>query len=331
MNPMNNVRQLREKGLTTVFESVGIVLFSLLQLKDIHCLFRTSRGFNVFLYQLLRGIAHSTKNTIGSQGSGFDGSLISYVRWMFLYPEVPSVLFSRFSCCLHAGINAGNIFDLAKIVYFKPIHDIKISIGDGSSSSEFFEILWSFNKNTRQKILRSRNTDYRNFQLMMDSRCDGYYFIYTIGYFFPNLIRLDLVDEKNFASTQKVKRECLVETFAHFDKLRTLNITGNFKLGVKRSNEPPKRLEIFTNCLTSFSVQHNNNINDKFFDILATFAINLQDVYIFDCEKVSVQCLTFLARCKRISTVRVPRRMNDDVNIGEITYLFRKKCRISFI
>ena len=80
MNPMNNERQLREKGLTTVFESVGIVLFTLLQLKDIHCLFRTSRGFNVFLYQLLRGIAHSTKNTIGSQGSGFDGSLISYVR-----------------------------------------------------------------------------------------------------------------------------------------------------------------------------------------------------------------------------------------------------------
>ena len=134
---MNNVRQLREKGLTTVFESVGIVLFSLLQLKDIHCLFRTSRGFNVFLYQLLRGIAHSTKNTIGSQGSGFDGSLISYVRWMF--PDVPSVLFSRISCCLHAGINAGNIFDIAKIVYFKPIRDIKISIGDGSSSSEFFE------------------------------------------------------------------------------------------------------------------------------------------------------------------------------------------------
>ena len=327
MNPMNNERQLREKGLTTVFESVGFVLFTLLQLKDIHCLFRTSRGFNVFLYQLLLGIAHSTKNTIGSQGSGFDGSLISYVRWMF--PDVPSVLFSRFSCCLHAGINAGNIFDIAKIVYFKPIRDIKISIGDGSSSSEFFEILWGFDDNTRQKILRSR--DYRKFQLMMDSRCDGYYFIYTIGYFFPNLIGLDLVDEKNFASTQKVKRECLVETFAHFDKLRTLNITGNFKLGVKRSNEPPKRLEIFTNCLTSFSVQHNNNINDKFFDILATFAINLQDVYIFDCEKVSVQCLTFLARCKRISTVKVPRRMNDDVNIGEITYLFRKKCRISFI
>lgn len=329
MNPMNNVRQLREKGLTTVFESVGIVLFSLLQLKDIHCLFRTSRGFNVFLYQLLRGIAHSTKNTIGSQGSGFDGSLISYVRWMFLYPEVPSILFSRFSCCLHAGINAGNIFDIAKIVYFKPIRDIKISIGDGSSSSEFFEILRGFDDNTRQKILRSRN--YCKFQLMMDSRNDGYYYIYTIGCLFPKLTRLDLVDENNFASTQKVKRQCLVQTFAHFDKLRTLNITGNFKLGVERSDVPPKRLEIFTNCLTSFSVQHNNNINDKFFDILATFAINLQDVYIFDCEKVSVQCLTFLARCKSISTVKVPRRMNDDVNIGEITYLFRKKCRISFI
>jgi len=327
MNPMNNERQLREKGLTTVFESVGFVLFTLLQLKDIHCLFRTSRGFNVFLYQLLLGIAHSTKNTIGSQGSGFDGSLISYVRWMF--PDVPSVLFSRFSCCLHAGINAGNIFDIAKIVYFKPIRDIKISIGDGSSSSEFFEILRGFDDNTRQKILRSR--DILKFQLMMDSRYDGYYYIYTIGCLFPRLVKLDLVDENNSASTQNVKRQCLVETFAHFDNLRTLNITGNFKLCVKRSYVLPKRLEIFNNGLTSFSVQHNNNINDKFFDILATFAINLKDVYIFDCEKVSVQCLTFLARCKSISTVKVPRRMNDDVNIGEITYLFRKKCSISFI
>jgi hypothetical protein len=80
----------------------------------------------------------------------------------------------------------------------------------------------------------------------MDSRCDGYYFIYTIGYFFPNLIRLDLVDEKNFASTQKVKRECLVETFAHFDKLRTLNITGNFDLGL--------HMTIFGLNATTFSV-----------------------------------------------------------------------------
>jgi len=314
--------------LESVFDTVGLVLFTLLQLKDIHCLFRTSMGFNVFLYKLLRGIAHSTKNTIGSQGSGFDGSLTTYVRWMF--PDVPP-LFLHFSCCLHAGINAGNIFDIAKIVYYKPIRDIKISIGDGSSSSEFFEILWGFNDNTRQKELRSRNTDYRKFQLMMDSRYDGYYYIDKIGCLFPRLIQLDLADENNFTSTQNVKRQCLVETFAHFDKLRTLNITGNFKLRVKRSYVLPKRLELFTNCLTVFSVQHNNNINDKFFDILATFAINLKDVYIFDCEKVSVQCLTFLARCKSISNVRVPRRMNDDVNIGEIMYLFRKKCRISFI
>jgi hypothetical protein len=31
----------------------------------------------------------------------------------------------------------------------------------------------------------------------MDSRCDGYYYIDTIGCVYPNLVKLDLVDPEN--------------------------------------------------------------------------------------------------------------------------------------
>jgi hypothetical protein len=212
----------------------------------------------VFLHHLLDGIAHSTNETVGSQGRGFDGRITSYVRWMF--PNVLSSLVPRFSCCLHEGISAGNIFDLAKIVYFKPIREIKISIGDGSSSSEFFKLLCGFNDNRQAKLLNSSNKStvlilmrsllyVTNFQLMMDSSYDGYYYIDTIGCVFPNVVQLDLVDaEKNTPITET---ECLVQCFARFRILQILNITGNFNFGISRSSTPPRSVQVFYNCLAN--------------------------------------------------------------------------------
>jgi len=324
--------------LKKVFQFLGCVFVNFLQLTDIHCLFRISSDFYVFLHHLLDGIAHSTNETVGSQGRGFDGRITSYVRWMF--PNVLSSLVPRFSCCLHEGINAGNIFDLAKIVYFKPIREIKISIGDGSSSSEFLKLLCGFNDNRQAKLLNSSNKStvlilmrslsyVTNFQLMMDSSYDGYYYIDTIGCVFPNVVQLDLVDaEKNTPITET---ECLVQCFARLRILQILNITGNFNFGISRNSTPPRSVQVFYNCLTHFSVEHNNKINDNFFDILATFAINLKSVYILDCPKISVECLNFLARCKNILSVSLPRRMENDINIEAFMIKFRKPCRISFI
>ena len=305
--------------LEAVFDNLGHVLVNFFQLEDIYCLFRTSRCFKAFLHYLLDGIAHSTQNTVGSQGSGFDGRLTSYVRWMF-QSNVPC-----FSCCLHAGINAGNIFDLAKIAYFKPLHEIKISIGDGSSSSEFFTLLSGFNDGCQVK---RRKKQVNIFQFIMDSRCDGYYYIDTIGCVYPNLVKLDLVDPENITSVAGT--ESLVQSFARFGYLRSLNITGNFDLGLESNYIPPRSVKIFNICLTNFSVQHNNKINNKFFDILATFALNLQSVSILDCSNVTVNCLTFLARCKMISFVHVPRSFSDDNHIQTFTTRFRNACCFSF-
>jgi hypothetical protein len=305
--------------LEAVFDNLGIVLVDLLQLEDIYCLFRTSRGLKAFLHYLLDGFAHSTMKTVGSQGSEFDGRLASYVRWMFL--DVPTC----FSCCLHAGISAGNIFDLAKIAYFKPLHEIKISIGDGSSSSEFFTSLSGFNNRCQEKLRTKRVSI---FQLMMDSRCDGYYYIYTIGCVFRNLAVLNLVDAENVSSVTKT--ESLFEAFANFRNLRTLNISGNFDLGLDRYYIPPQLVDIFHIRLTSFSVANNNKINNKFFDILVTFALNLKSVRIKDCSNVTVQCLSFLARCKMIEEVHVPRSFSDHIYFDALTMRFPIDCDFYF-
>jgi hypothetical protein len=313
--------------LDAVFDYSGLVLVNFFLLEDIYCLFRTSRCFNAFLHHLLDGIAHSNKKTVGS---GFDGRLTSYVRWIF--PDVPC-----FSYCLHAGINAGNIFDLAKIAYFKPLHEIKISIGDGSSSLEFFKVLCDFNDSRQEKIrgkqvgrrLNIKSTSLVNiFRLMMDSRCDGYYYIHTIACVFPNLVELDLVDAENIAAVTET--ESLVQSFASFRNLRSLNITGNFDLSSEKIFIRPQLVNIFNVCLIQFSVQHNNKINNIFFDILATFALNLQSVSILDCSNVTVNCLTFLSLCKMISFVHVPRSFNDDINIQAFTAKFRNACIVSF-
>jgi hypothetical protein len=314
--------------LVAVFDHLGFVLVNFLKLEDIYCLFLTSRGFNAFLHHLLDGIAHSNKKTVGSQPS-FDGRLTSYVRLMF--PDVPSC----FSYCLHAGINAGNIFDLAKIAYFKPLHEIRIYIGDGSSSSEFFKLLSDFNKRHQEKLrekqLGKRNTksssSLNTFRLMMDSRCDGYYYLYTIGCVFQNLVELDLVDTENFTSVTET--ESLVQSFASFANLRSLNITGNFDIRLERFFYK-RSVEIFNCCLIKFYVQHNNKINNTFFDMLTTFARNLQFVSIFDCSNVTINCLTFLSRCLLISFVQVPRSFSDDVNIQAFTTKIRKACIITF-
>jgi hypothetical protein len=249
-----------------------------------------------------------------------------------MFPDVPSC----FSYCLHAGINAGNIFDLAKIAYFKPLNEIKISIGDGSSSPKFFKLLSDFN-DRRQQILREKQVGRRTtkstslvniFRLTMDSRCDGYYYIYTIACVFPNLVELNLVDAENISSVTET--ESLVQSFASFRNLRSLNITGNFDLGLQRNFIPPLSVNIFSICLVQFSVQHNNKINNTFFDMLTTFARNLQFVSIFDCSNVTINCLTFLSRCLLISFVQVPRSFSDDVNIQAFTTKIRKACIITF-
>ena len=142
---IRNERVITTLWLEGSFDYCGLILINLFQLEDIYRLFLTSRGFKAFLQHRLDGIAHCTKKTVGSQGSGFDGRLASYVRFMF-----PDALFGGWklptclSCCLHAGISAGNVFDLAKIAYFKPLSEIKISIGDGGSSTDFFTILSGF-------------------------------------------------------------------------------------------------------------------------------------------------------------------------------------------
>jgi len=304
--------------LEAVFDNLGLVLINHFQLEDIYCLFRTSRGLKAFLHYLLDRFAHSTMKTVGSQGSEFDGRLASYVRWMFL--DVPTC----FSCCLHVGISAGNIFDLAKIAYFKPyLNEIKVSIGDDRSSSEFFALLSNFG---RQRKLRKKQV--YTFQLMMDSRCDGYYYIYTIGRVFPNLGDLVLVDAENVTSVTKT--ESLVEAFANFENLRTLKISGNFDLGLESNYILPRSANIFSIRLIDFSVDNNNKINNKFFDILATYALNLIFVSIVDCSKVTAQCLSFLARCKMIEFVHVPRSFSDHIHFDAFTMRFQNNCDFSF-
>ena len=316
---IRNERVITTLWLKGVFDYCGLILINLFQLEDIYCMFLTSRGFKAFLQHRLDGIAHCTKKTVGSQGSGFDGHIASYVRWMF-----PTVFFDEngwrslvcFSCCLHAGMSGGNVFDLAKIASFKPLSEIKLSIGDGSSSSEFFSSLSGFNR-CQEKVRTKRVTV---FQLMMDSRCDGFYYMYTIGCVFPNLAVLNLVDAENVSSVTKT--ESLLEAFANFKNLRTLNISGNFDLGVDRYHIPSNFVDLFHIRLIDFSVANNNKINDKFFDILSRFTRNLKSVGIKDCSNVTAECLSFLARCQMIEFVFVPRSFSDHIHFDALTMRF---------
>jgi hypothetical protein len=332
MNNKNDCGIRNERVITTlwleaVFDYCGLILINLFQLEDIYCLFLTSRGFKAFLQHRLDGIAHCTKKTVGSQGSGFDGRLASYVRWMF-----PTVVFDEygwvspvcFSCCLHAGMSGGNGFDLAKIASFKPLSEIKLSIGDGSSSSEFFSSLSGFNNRCQKKVRTKRVTV---FQLMMDSRCDGFYYIYTIGCVFPNLAVLNLVDAENVSCVTKT--ESLLQAFGNFENLRTLNISGNFDLGLDRYYIPSMFFSFFPHHLINFSVANNNKINDKFFDILATSALNLKSVGIKDCSNVTAQCLSFLARCKKIEFVHVPSSFRGHILFEAYRIRFRNNCYFS--
>ena len=127
------------------------------------------------------------------------------------------------------------------------------------------------------------------------------------------MVELNLVDAENISSVTET--ESLVQSFASFRNLRSLNITGNFDLGLQRNFIPPLSVNIFNICLVQFSVQHNNKTNNKFFDVLATFALNLQSVSILDCSNVNVNCLTVLARCKMISFVYVPRSFSNNIHI----------------
>jgi hypothetical protein len=162
----------------------------------------------------------------------------------------------------------------------------------------------------------------------MDSRCDGYYYIYTIGCVFPNLAVLNLVDAENVSSVTKT--ESLLQLFEKFENLLTLNISGNFDLGLDRYYIPPLSFRFFRIRLMNFSVANNNKINDKFFDIFTTFALNLKSVVIKDCSNVTVQCLSFLARCKRIEKVHVPRSFRDHINFDALTMRFPINCDFYF-
>ena len=161
----------------------------------------------------------------------------------------------------------------------------------------------------------------------MDTRCDGYYYIYTIGCVYPNLVELDLVDAENITSVTKT--ESFVEAFAKFRFLRSLHISGNFDLGVESHYIPPRLVNIFNNCLIDFRVEHNNKINNKFFDILATFAFNLQSVRIEDCSNVTVHCLFFLTRCRKLTFVHVPRSFSDHTHFEAYRIRFRNDCYFS--
>jgi hypothetical protein len=334
-----------EMALETIFQCVGYVLVNFLQLPDIALLFRTSRGFKEFLHHLLDRIGHSNEETIGRQGRGYDGRLTSYVRW--IRKDVDP---SLFSCRIHEGMSLLNINDISKILFCRPTSEIRLSVGNGSSPSEtrFFVCImkWLLDQSTPRRrpekgsyLLRLNSSirsqpSVRKFRFGIDVCYGEGHHVLAIGRTWPNLIQLDLEHEEEELNVgQRIIKSSfdtnLVENFQYFPMLRTLNVTGDFDLSVDRTFIHPPRVEIFHQRLMCFSVQHNNKINNEFFDLLTSRAINLNEVHISHCSQVTVQILLFLIRCRKLSVVTLPKRFSENSDAIE-TFVLERKCKIVY-
>jgi len=334
----------RTEHLETIFQSVGHVFVNFLQLQDIALLFRTSLGFKEFLYHLLDRIGHSNEETIGRKGRSYDGRLTSYVRWIRRDVD-PSL----FSCRIHEGMSLDNIIDIAKILFCRSTSEIRLSVGNGSSNTEyeFFTSImpWSLNqrpiRRTPEGVLlpplitsiRSHRS-VRKFRFSIHARYAEWYHLSVIGKTWTNLRQLDLEhEEEELDVGQHVKRydgyNNLAESFQYFEMLQTLNISGDFDLSVPRNYQSSPYTQLFHRSLKCFSVKHNSKINDKFFQILTRNAYYLNEIHISDCSQVTVQVLLYLKCCHVLSAVTLPKRFSENSSALE-AFVLQRKCEIVY-
>ena len=285
--------------------------YNLLQVREFVRLLCTSRSLRNFLLWRIPPVKFSIETDEMVRSLGNNKIAASFIRWIFK-PQIQNTILSHIYIRIDDRLLEEINIDLAKITLSLSLPDITISL---SVSNE---------------IRLPPVSSIRKFRLGMDARYSEYYYLFAIGFSFPNLIELDLADDgEELDGRFFPQRDDFMEGFHYFRLLQRLSITGNYNLSLPNVFSPP--VDLFYIRLIFFSVSQNSTINDNFFQFLSTSAKSLLEVHIFNCPVVTVKSLVFIARLKNLSVVTLPVCFSNNVDdIQQFKISLPKKCNILY-
>lgn len=316
--------------------------YNLLQVREFVRLLCTSRSLRNFLLWRIPPVKFSIETDEMVRSLGNNKIAASFIRWIFK-PQIQNTILSHIYIRIDDRLLEEINIDLAKITLSLSLPDttISLSVSNGFKALQFFNVYVSNQHKRQQKrppgiVVRGKDirlppvSSIRKFRLGMDARYSEYYYLFAIGFSFPNLIELDLADDgEELDGRYFPQRDDFMEGFHYFRLLQRLSITGNYNLSLPNVFSPP--VDLFYIRLIFFSVSQNSTINDNFFQFLSTSAKSLLEVHIFNCPVVTVKSLVFIARLKNLSVVTLPVCFSNNVDdIQQFKISLPKKCNILY-